>query len=178
MEKGYSRAAINLYKGESKNIHAVLNEIRTLYVSDEDFKNYFLLKQFNTNNSTDKKLVRYTLYKLESQEEGGSLYDFETDNGTIEHILPESFPENWHNDFTEEEYDRNVFLPGNLTLLEPAKNFKEAADKTFEDKKVIYTTSKYAITKRIDDPQWTSQNIKSRQAHLAKLATGIWKIQF
>jgi hypothetical protein len=63
-------------------------------VSDEDFKNYFLLKQFNTNNSTDKKLVRYTLYKLESQEEGGSLYDFETDNETIEHILPESFPEN------------------------------------------------------------------------------------
>ncbi len=67
---------------------------------------------------------------------------------------------------------------GNLTLLEPGKNFKEAADKIFEEKKPIYATSKYAITKIISDPQWTSQNIKSRQAHLAKLATGIWKIHF
>lgn len=178
MEKAYSRTAINLYNGESKNIHAILNNLRSLYVNDEDFRNYFSLKQFNTNNSTDKKLVRYTLYKLEGQEEGGSLYDFETDNGTIEHVLPESYPEAWHEDFTEEEYERNVFMLGNLTLLEPTKNSKDAADKIFEEKKTIYATSKYAITKNISDPQWTSQNIKSRQSHLAKLATGIWKIQF
>lgn len=178
MEKVYSRAAINLHQGESTNINSVLNEIKTLYISDEDFKNYFMLKQFNTNSSTDKKLLRYTLYKLESQEEGGSNYDFETDNGTIEHILPESFPDTWHNDFTEEEYERNVFMLGNLTLLEPNKNSKEAADKVFEDKKAVYATSKYSMTKRIVDPQWTSQNIKSRQAHLGKLAKGIWKIQY
>lgn len=178
MEKAYSRTAINLYNAESKNIHAILNDLRSLYVNDEDFRNYFSLKQFNTNNSTDKKLVRYTLYKLEGQEEAGSLYDFETDNGTIEHVLPESYPEAWHEDFTEEEYERNVFMLGNLTLLEPTKNSKDAADKIFEEKKTIYATSKYAITKNISDPQWTSQNIKSRQAHLAKLATGIWKIQF
>ena len=51
-------------------------------------------------------------------------------------------------------------------------------DKTFEEKKPIYSTSKFAITKKISDPQWHSQNIKSRQAHLAKLATAIWKIQY
>ncbi|MGI8636535.1 MAG: DUF262 domain-containing protein, partial [Segetibacter sp.] len=77
MEKAYSRAAISLYKGETKNIHGILNDLKGLYVSDEDFKSFFALKQFNTNNSTDKKLARYTLYKLESQEQGGSLYDFE-----------------------------------------------------------------------------------------------------
>lgn len=178
MEKAYSRAAINLYKGESKNIQEILNDLKALYVSDEDFKTFFALKQFNTNNSTDKKLTRYTLYKLESQEPDGSVYDFELDNGTIEHILPESYPESWHEEFTEEEYERNLFMLGNLTLLEPGKNSKEAADKIFEEKKAIYATSKYAITKRITDPQWTSQNIKSRQTYLAKIATGIWKIQF
>jgi uncharacterized protein with ParB-like and HNH nuclease domain len=178
MEKTYSKAAINLYKGESTNIIAVLNDVKPLYLNDEDFKNYFTLKQFNTNNSTDKKLARYTLYKLESQEDSGSHYDFEIDNGTIEHILPESYPEIWHNDFTEEEFERNVFMIGNMTLLEPIKNSKEAADKDFEEKKKVYATSKYALTKKITDPQWTSQNIKSRQAHLGKLATGIWKIQF
>ncbi len=178
MEKAFSKAAINLYKGETANIHGVLNDLKGLYVTDEDFRSFFALKQFNTNNSTDKKLARYTLYKLESQEHGGSLYDFELDDGTIEHILPESYPQTWHEEFTEDEYERNVFMLGNLTLLEPAKNFKEAADKIFEEKKPIYASSKYALTKNISDPQWTSQNIKSRHAHLAKLATGIWKIQF
>jgi len=178
MEKVYSKAAINLFKGDSNNITAILDNLKSLYVNDESFKNYFSLKQFNTNNSTDKKLVRYTLYKLEGQEVGGSMYDFETDNGTIEHILPESYPENWHPEFSEEEFERNVFMLGNLTLLEAGKNNKEASDKMFEEKKAVYATSKFALSKKLTDPQWTSQNIKSRQAHLAKLATGIWKIQY
>ena len=135
MEKVYSRAAINLYNGTNTTITPVLNDIKSLYVGDEDFKNYFSLKQFNTNNSSDKKLLRYTLYKLEAQEEGGSLFDFETDSGTIEHILPESYPESWHSDFSEEEFERNVFMLGNLSLLESSKNNKEAADKIFEEKK-------------------------------------------
>lgn len=178
MEKGYSKAAINLYKGETSTMGAILNDLKFLYVDDEDFKNYFSLKQFNTNNATDKKLARYTLYKLEGQEAGGSLYDFITDNGTIEHILPESYPETWQADFTEEVFERNVFMLGNLTLLEAGKNSKDAANKPFEEKKAVYAGSKFALTQQITDPQWTTQNIKNRQAHLAKLASGIWKIQF
>ena len=63
------------------------------------------------------------------------MFDFETDSGTIEHILPESYPEPWHAEYTEEEFERNVFMIGNLTLLEASKNNKEAADKVFEEKK-------------------------------------------
>lgn len=178
MEKVYSKAAINLFNGTSTNITAVLSDLKTLYVADEDFKNYFAIKQFNTNSSTDKKLLRYTLYKLEAQETDGSAYDFETDNGTIEHILPESHPVAWQTDFSEEEFERNIFMLGNLTLLEANKNSKEAADHAFDEKKKVYATSKFAVTKKIMDPHWTTQNIKSRQAHFAKLATAIWKIQY
>ena len=109
MEKVYSKAAINLCSGATSNITGILNDLKTLYVGDEDFKNYFAIKQFNTNNTTDKKVVRYTLYKLEGQETGGSLYDFETDSGTIEHILPESYSAVWQNDFSEEEFHENFF---------------------------------------------------------------------
>ncbi|MGN6352618.1 MAG: DUF262 domain-containing protein [Parafilimonas sp.] len=178
MEKTYSKAAINLYKNQTSTIQDSLLDIKTLYIADEDFKTYFSNKQFNTANSTDKKLVRYTLYKLEAQEESGNAYDFETDNGTIEHILPESYPDQWQVYFTEEEFERNVYMLGNLTLLESSKNNKEASDFDFESKKKIYVTSKYAITSKIQDPEWTSQNIKKRQAHLAKLATAIWKISY
>lgn len=178
MEKVYSRAAINLFKSQSGNVIAVLNDLKVLYVNDDDFKNYFALKQFNTNNSSDKKLARYTLYRLEAQEEGGHAYDFETDSGTIEHILPESYPEEWQLKFTDDNFERNVYLLGNLTLLEGSKNHKEASDKGFVDKKQVYATSKYAITNKIEDLDWTPQNIKARQAHLAKLATSVWKIQY
>lgn len=175
MEKVYSRAAINLYKNVSPNYVTALNDIKSLYLTDEEFKNYFQIKQFKTGNSTDKKQLRYTLYKLEAQE-SGSLYDFESDTGTIEHILPESYPEVWREDFTEDEYEKSVFLLGNLTILEPSKNNKEAADFDFERKKSIYCTSKYVITRNINFGIWNSNTIKQRQAHLAKLATAVWKI--
>lgn len=178
MEKIYSRAAINLYSGKSGNITAVLSDIKSLYVADEDFKSYFSVKQFNSNNSTDKKILRYTLYKLESQEIGGNEYDFEVDNGTIEHILPESYPETWSDSFSEDEFERNIFMLGNMTLLEAPKNSKEASDKVYDEKKEVYRTSKYALTRSIDHPEWTPQTVKHRQAHLAKIATSIWKIQF
>ena len=177
MEKVFSKASINLFSGVNNSLSGVLNDLKPLYINDDDFRNYFSLKQFNTKNSNDKRIARYSLYKLESQEEGGSLFDFETDHGTIEHILPESYPEIWHLDFSEEEWERNINMLGNLSLLEAAKN-KEAADLPFEEKKNIYATSKFQLTKNIRDPYWKPQNVKKRQDRLAKLATSIWKIQF
>ena len=178
MEKVYSKAAINLHNSQNHSIKNTINDLKDLYVNDEDFKKYFELKQFDTNNSNDKKMARYTLYKLESQISDGNLYDYETDKGTIEHILPESYGENWDDFFSKEEYERNVYMIGNLTLLEANKNNKDAANKPFEDKKEVYQTSKYHITNTIDDINWTIAHIKNRQERLAKIATGIWKIQF
>jgi hypothetical protein len=175
MEKIYSRAAINLFKNDQPTHHAAINDIKSLYLNDEEFKNYFQLKQFKTSNTSDKKQLRYTLYKIEGQD-GGHLYDFEIDSGTIEHILPESYPDGWKEIFTEDEYERNVYLLGNLTLLEPSKNNKEAADKDFEYKKAVYANSKYAITNKINYASWTSNAVKQRQSQLARIATAVWKI--
>lgn len=178
MEKVYSNAAIALHKNPNQNIATTIAHLKELYVDDNDFKHLFSIKSFNTKNQIDKKLLRYTLYQLEAKEHGGSLYDFENDNGTIEHILPESYPERWQETFSEEAFEKYVYRIGNLTLLEASKNNKQAANKLFDDKKPIYEKSKYAITSTIEDVEWTPQRIDHRQAHLAKLAAGIWKIQF
>lgn len=178
MERTYSKAAINLYNNKEATILSVLADLKAIYVADEDFKAFFAAKQFNTNNSSDKKLLRYTLYKLEAQESAGNEYDFETDNGTIEHILPESYPSHWQTEFSEEEYLKSVFMIGNMTLLEAGKNNSEAADKDFASKKNVYKTSKFSLTRNIIDSTWTPQSIRNRQAHLGKLATGIWKVLF
>jgi len=174
----YSKAAINLHKSQNPSLKNTINDLKDLYVNDDDFRKYFELKQFDTNNSNDKKMARYTLYKLESQIKDGNSYDYETDKGTIEHILPESYAENWGDILSKEEHERNVYMIGNLTLLEANKNNKDAANKIFEDKKAVYQTSKYAITNTIDDMNWTVAHIKNRQEKLAKIATSIWEIQF
>jgi len=178
MEKVFSKAAIKLYNGKIKTVKEISLEIKTLYVEDEEFKSYFSVKQFNTKNSTDKKLLRYTLYKIEAQISNGNEYDFEVDSGTIEHILPESFSESWQNSFSEDEYYRNIYLIGNMTLLEASKNNKEAADKDFDTKKEVYNSSKFEMTKKIDFNEWSPKSIKHRQSYLAKIASSVWRINF
>ncbi len=177
MEKIFNKAAIKV--NDSNNITAsqILVSIKDLYVTDESFKNYFELKSFNTNNSNNKKLTRYTLYKIEGQLPNGNKYDYLTDSGTIEHILPENLTEQWEEFFSEDEHVRNLYKIGNLTLLEPKKN-KEAADHTIDIKEPIFKSSKYAITNSISVSEWNTSAIKQRQAELGRVACGVWHVQF
>jgi len=178
MDKIYNKAAIEVYQYKEKiNVSQILNDIKDLYISDDDFKNSFEGKTFNTNNSNHKKQARYTLYKLEGQIENGNKYDYLSDSGTIEHILPENLTEEWERIFSEDEHIRNVYKIGNLTLLESNKN-RDIADKLFEEKKSVYITSKYIITKNIDAFEWSISTLKQRQSKLANIACGIWKIQY
>ena len=178
MEKVFNKASINVNNSDNSTVSQIVSSIKDLYVTDESFKNYFELKSFNTNNNTNKKLARYTLYKIEGQVPNGNKYDYLTDSGTIEHILPENLTEQWEEFFSEDEHIRNLYKIGNLTLLEPNKNNKEAANHTINIKEPIFKTSKYAITNTISVSEWNTNAIKQRQADLGKVACGIWKVQF
>ncbi len=178
MDKIYNKAAIEVYKNKSTmNVTTILNNIKELYISDDDFKNSFEGKTFNTNNNNHKKQARYTLYKLEGQIENGNKYDYLNDSGTIEHILPENLTGDWETIFSEDEHIRNVYKLGNLSLLESNKN-RDIADKAFKEKKLVYAKSKYVITNTIDAFEWNISTLKSRQSKLANIACGIWKIQY
>ncbi len=177
MEKIFNRAAIKVNDSDNITASQILVSIKDLYVTDESFKNYFELKSFNTNNSNNKKLTRYTLYKIEGQLPNGNKYDYLTDSGTIEHILPENLTEQWEEFFSEDEHVRNLYKIGNLTLLEPKKN-KEAADHTIDIKEPIFKSSKYAITNSISVSEWNTSAIKQRQAELGRVACGVWHVQF
>lgn len=177
MEKIYNRTSLNLFQGTSKSITQVIDSLRPIYLDDETFKQFFEHKEMNTNNSITRKLVRYILYAIEKQL-GGIDTSFETDNGIIEHILPESYNEGWSSDFSEEEYENCLYLLGNFTLLESGKNNKEAAAKPYNEKKGVYETSRYALSRMVRASEWTPEMIKHRQIKLATIACGIWKIQY
>ena len=98
------------------------------------------------------------------------------DDGTIEHILPENMTDQWKQIFSEEEHNQIVYMLGNLSLLEPKLNNKEAGQKTFNQKKGVYAQSKYTLSNSIKAEEWSIQMIKHRQAGLGKTAAGIWKI--
>jgi len=178
MEKIFNKASIKVNDSNEITVSQILVSIKDLYITDESFKNYFELKSFNTNNSNNKKLTRYTLYKIEGQLPNGNKYDYLTDSGTIEHILPENLTEQWEDFFSEDEHIRNLYKIGNLTLLEPNKNNKEAADHTIDIKEPIFKTSKYAITNTISVSEWNTNAIKQRQTELGRVACGVWKVQF
>jgi len=179
MDKIYNKASLLVFtKEESINIYDILNILKDLYILDDDFKNSFEGKTFNTNNSNHKRQARYTLYKIEGQLPSGNKYDYSFDDGTIEHILPENLTEAWEENFSEDEHDRNVYKIGNFSLLEKNKN-RDIADFTFEKKKAVYETSQYALSSEfIKASEWNVNALKYRQGELAKVACGIWKVEF
>jgi hypothetical protein len=176
MEKAYNNTAVKVYNGTLTSAAQVIDDLKDLYLDDETFKRYFELKSINTGNSQQKKIARYILYKIEGQLPAGIKTDYATDDGTIEHILPENGNPHWSEIFNTEEHLRNVYMLGNLSLLEASKNNKEAAQKPFADKLQVYQTSRYALSNRITGTDWNIKMIQHRQAALAKTACGIWKI--
>lgn len=178
MEKVYNRASVSLFRSEEMKSRQVIEHLRPIYLSDTDFKRYFEHKVMNTTNSTTRKIVRYILYAIEGHLPDGIHTDFETDTGTIEHILPEAYTDEWAACFSEEEYENNLYRLGNFTLLEARKNNKDAAAKPFAEKKAIYADSRYMLSRMIEASEWTPKMIYHRQVKLASLACGIWKIQF
>lgn len=178
MERAYNKTAIKVYKEHLKTAKEIISDLQSIYLSDDTFRNYFELVAFDTRSSQQKKIARYILYKIESQMPSGVKGDYELDGGTIEHILPEKLNDDWKAFFNEDEHEKAVYLLGNLTLLEPSKNNKEAAQKLINEKTLVFANSNYALAKEITVNQWSPKTVNHRQQSLGKTASGIWKINF
>lgn len=149
-----------------------------IYPSDEDFQQSFTTKTFNTKNSKQKKIVRYILTSIENQQYQKNYNTLDVD-ATIEHILPENCNDEWLKCFDKDNIENLIYRFGNLTLLEEKKNRHEATDKSFREKNFIYQESQYGITSNLSNiEEWNSDEIKSRQKKLAKIATSIWKANY
>ena len=170
-EDVYNSAALKITS--FKNFSAA--DFQNIYVSDSNFENVFSTKEFK-NTSRNHKIVKYILSKIEVYQYKNEI-DPESDLFTIEHILPENADETW-GEFTFEEMNRSVYRIGNLTLLEKKLN-READQKTYEEKAILFQQSNSELTKSIPEHfnTWTEDKLAARQRELAKHAKAIWKIQ-
>lgn len=175
LEDEYNKTAQDVYAGKLKNAREIFHNLKSVYVTDEEFESSFAAKSITTKGK-GTKLVRYILFSLENQI-SGKKYDFSDSSVTIEHILPENPSQSWESNFTIEEQIQFVFRLGNYALLEESKN-KMCQNDLYPAKKEIYKTSSYKITAQdsVCD-EWSPERIIERQKKLAKYAKTVWKFE-
>lgn len=174
-EDVYNRAARKIFHRAFTKAAQVEQELKEVYLSDEEFEPAFAAKSLNFKRS--RKLVRYILYSIENQL-ASTAYNYEDDFGTIEHILPENPVPEWDQSFDKDEQITFLTRLGNYTLLEPGKNSADCQNDVYAVKLPIYHTSKYELTKRINFLEWTPSQVRSRQEKMAQWAKSVWHIHY
>jgi len=173
LEKVYNKISKGMYNGEVTGFAEVKDMLRVVYVDDETFVGSFKNKEITTSGK-GKRIVKYILIKIENHLSSRD-YSYDDATITIEHILPESFDENWDRQFSNEA-DKYKHRLGNYTLLEAKKN-RRLAGKSFDEKRKVYATSQFRLAKdELNYDEWNISNLNDYQAKLARYAKSIWKI--
>lgn len=170
MERAYVDTARKVRQGVITTPAQVFANLRSLYVSDEQFEADFALAKIQTPS----KLVRYVLFALENHL-SGNVRSLDGDGATVEHILPDNPDEAWMAAFPEGSSD--VYRLGNYTLLEAGAN-RRVERKQITDKKVEYLKSAYKLSSNFGWNEWTRDQLTDRQRWMAKNATAIWRLNY
>lgn len=174
LEVTYNKVANAVENGTLVSASAVKEALSAIYVSDDEFRESFARAAMPAG-SVRTKLIRFILCALEKQDHNRDI-DFEVTPATIEHILPENPTSEWLQAFPNDLHERYFSRLGNYLLLETKLNAREAANKPLDEKTPIYQQSQYPTTSQFSAIEWTPQSIEGRQAHMAKLATAIWRL--
>ncbi len=178
LEPVYHKAAKSLLSGQATSPAEVFQHLKPIYVTDEKFTRDFAGKEIETTGQR-KRLAKFVLCALES-DVSGKPCDYETDPGTIEHILPENPSGEWDASFSPERQADFIYRIGNLTLLEANLN-RLVGNGLLSEKRATYAGSAYGLTKYIVDntpDDWTPTALNARQQQLAARAAHIWRSDF
>lgn len=132
-----------------------------------EFRNAFISKDMYNS-----KLKEYTLFTLESHDNGIKIVD---DNINVEHILPQKLNPLWEKALGENayiEHAKYLHTIGNLTLTAEEYNSSMGND-IYARKKHFLEKSHLALNKNLPH-EWNIQAIKDRANALADIATQIW----
>jgi hypothetical protein len=175
LETVYHQAARLLGDGSATTAGELFDVLRAVYVDDVAFEQTFSRLDIDTSGQR-KQLVKYILCELEG-DASGRPRAFETDPGTIEHILPENASEAWEQEFTVEQWSKYVYRLGNLTLLKGPIN-RDIGNAPYPEKVVKYAHSGYSLTTSLIQQapdNWNPDQVDARQAHMARRAVHIWR---
>jgi hypothetical protein len=172
LEPIYHELAKAIKNGAVKTCPQAFDKLRHVYVTDDRFRRDFEVLELLTRGQ-QKKLARYVLCKLEGDLSGRAC-DFETDPGSIEHVLPENPVADWEKSFPPAVQRSYTYRLGNLGLLEKPLN-RACENSLFSNKLSHYRQSRYRLISEIDFTEWTQTEVEQRQAKMAKRACHLWR---
>ena len=178
LEPVYHRASKALLDQIIRTPSQVFETVKEIYVPDDKFKKDFETAEFESDGRR-RKILKHILCTLET-EASGSLHDYETDPGTIEHILPENPGPEWEESFPSSRQELFVSRLGNLTLIEGALN-RDLRNGSYSAKIARYRGSRYRLTRRIAEVfpgNWSPESLALRQKRMAKRAVHLRRADF
>lgn len=175
-ERVFSKVAVQISKGELKNVREIALQLKNIYVSDADFFQLFSTAEINFRRK--KELIKYILVEMENQLSNKE-NQVEDAKSTIEHILPQNPGSVWETEFPpniQADYQNRI---GNYTLLESSINHILTNEMPFEEKLEHYKKSKFIMTNdKLDFTEWSPETLLQHQQKMAKWAKGIWKSHY
>jgi hypothetical protein len=153
-----------------------LREAMKRYVpTDSEFEQAFASARVSRPH-----LARYYLRAIEKSLKDDDQPEYvaneEVTEINLEHVLPLSASEAWKVDTDEAKSAQRLL--GNMVLLKANQN-RDIGNKSFEEKRVIFTNSGYFITQQVAKyDAWGLKEIRERQAELAKVAVRTWHLSF
>lgn len=158
LEKIYSTFSISLRNCNDKNeaksiIKKLTDQLSKIYVSYQEFESEFINLSYSKKNNPDNMITKYVMNKIASFYEVKDVFE---DDGSVEHILPES----------DDIKNNNI---GNLILLEQRLN-DEADRLEYCDKITVYKKSSYKWIKAFIDnnTEWSYDKTQERSKELSK----------
>ena len=156
---GFARRLRGCQTKEQVNncIEDLKSKLDKIYPSYNDFKSRFIQLKYSKQDTPDNMKVKYIINKMYCYFSNGKEETF-PDNGSIEHILPESFG----------EAALNI---GNLILLEVKLN-NDAGQFTYSQKRnIYYSKSNYDWVRNFinENTSWDEENIITRAENMADI---------
>ncbi|GAA7641133.1 DUF262 and DUF1524 domain-containing protein [Helicobacter pylori] len=161
---------------ESIKAHFLLLETTTgKFPKDAEFKDSFITKELCSSNKTEK--ARYYLERLENFD---TKEPVNTQECTIEHIMPQKLTEEWERDLGEnfqKIHDKYLHTIGNLTLTGYNSEYSNRSFQEKRDMEKGFKQSPLKLNQSLKDLEsFGEKKIEKRANDLADLALKIWEI--
>ncbi len=144
------------------------------FPNDFEFKGSFITKELYGRNKTKKKKTKYFLERLESFK---TKEPVNTQECTIEHIMPQTLTKEWERDLGENFqaiHDKYLHTIGNLTLTGYNQKY---SNNSFQEKINMekgFKQSPLRLNKDLKGESFGEKEIEKRANDLADLALKIW----
>jgi hypothetical protein len=175
LDTQYSLRAQDVGTKRIKKARELRDAMKAYVPTDAEFE-----EAFATARVSRPHLARYYLRAIDKTIKSDPQPEFvaneEADQITLEHVLPLNPAAEWESD-SETAQATQRFL-GNMVLLRANQN-RDAGNASFAEKRAVLKQSGYSVTNEVANyEKWDLEQIRDRQAKMAKIAVKTWTLSF